>query len=283
MSSNPQHAKADRYAVIGNPIAHSRSPDIHRLFAEQTDEHITYERILATRQDFVQVVRRFLGDGGKGLNVTLPFKHDACKFVDQITELADHAGAVNTILLGADGTCIGANTDGVGLLRDLKKSLRLGLHARSILILGAGGATRGIVEPLLGERPEVLLIANRTQAKARAIADTFRHAGPIRGCGLDEIPPRPYDLILHATSAGLQHRELTLPAGLVGPHTCCYDLMYGETMSPFMQWGREQGAECVVDGFGMLLEQAAESFYLWRGKRPDTAMACQCLRPQPPA
>lgn len=273
----------DRYGVIGNPIAHSRSPDIHRLFAEQTGEHITYERILATRQDFTQVVRQFQDDGGKGLNVTLPFKHDACELVDQITELADHAGAVNTLLLQDDGTCIGANTDGIGLLRDLKKSLQLPLHARKILVLGAGGAARGIIEPLLGERPDILLIANRTKANARAIADTFQEAGPVWGCSLDEIPSRPFDLILHATSAGLQHRDLALPAGLVGSHTCCYDLMYGDTPSPFMQWGREQGAERVVDGFGMLLEQAAESFYLWRGKRPDTAMACRCLRPQPPA
>lgn len=273
----------DRYAVIGNPIEHSLSPQIHLLFAEQTDERITYEKILAPPGEFARLTTRFFADGGKGLNVTVPFKNEAYGFVDRATQLAETAGAVNTILLQDDGTYLGANTDGIGLLRDLKKSLHLQVHDRSVLILGAGGATRGIVEPLLREQPRELLIANRTVVRAEAIAAMFRQLGPIRSCGLDEIPVRPYDLILHATSAALQDNHLALPGGIVGPHTCCYDLMYDKVITPFSRWALAHNAARAVDGFGMLLEQAAESFYLWRGKRPDTGMASRNLRPEPPA
>ena len=273
----------DRYAVIGNPIAHSRSPEIHLLFAEQTGERIAYEKILAERQDFTQTVTRFFDTRGRGLNVTVPFKNEAFEFVDRATDLAEHAGAVNTIIPQEDGTYLGANTDGIGLLRDLKKSLQLQIQNQKILILGAGGATRGIVEPLLNEKPGELRIANRTEARAEAIAENFRHIGAIQSCGLDTIPVRHYDLVLHATSAALQNRELALPDGIIGPQTCCYDLVYGETLTPFMQWAHAQKAARVMDGFGMLLEQAAEAFYLWRHKRPDTAMASNCLRPVPSA
>ena len=273
----------DRYAVIGNPIVHSKSPEIHLLFAEQTGERISYEKILAERQEFTRTVTRFFDAGGRGLNVTVPFKNEAFEFVDRTTEPAENAGAVNTIIPQEDGTYLGANTDGIGLLRDLKKSLRLQVQNKKILILGAGGATRGIVEPLLNEKPEEVLVANRTEARAEAMAENFRHIGAIRSCGLDAIPVRHYDLILHATSAALQNQDLALPGGLIGPQTCCYDLMYGETMTPFMQWAHAHKASRVLDGFGMLLEQAAESFYLWRHKRPDTTMAGNCLRPEPAA
>ena len=272
----------DRYAVIGNPIAHSRSPEIHQLFADQTGEHISYEKILAERDGFRDAVRRFFGNGGRGLNVTLPFKGDAFEWADQRTELAEHAGAVNTLIAQDDGTCLGANTDGIGLLRDLKKSLRLSIQDTRILILGAGGATRGILEPLLQEKPALLLIANRTPGRAEALAEHFQVHGQIRGCGLDAIEPGPYDLIVHATSAALQDQALGLPDTLIGPQTRCYDLLYGDTTTPFMRWAKAQGAHQVTDGFGMLLEQAAESFYLWRGKRPDTAMARNYLRPGTP-
>ncbi len=273
----------DRYAVIGNPIAHSLSPEIHLLFAEQTNERITYEKLFAPPGDFARITVRFFANEGRGLNVTVPFKREACGFVDQTTQFAENSGAVNTILLQEDGTYLGANTDGIGLLRDLKKSLHLQVQDRSVLILGAGGATRGIVEPLLREQPAELLIANRTPDRAETIAAMFRHVGRVRSCALDEIPVRPYDLILHATSAPLQNSRLTLPGGIVSPNTCCYDLMYGKDVTSFMRWALAQNAGRVVDGFGMLLEQAAESFFLWRGKRPDTDMARKCLRPDPAA
>ena len=273
----------DRYAVIGNPIAHSRSPEIHQLFADQTGERIRYEKILAERDGFQDAVGRFFEAGGCGLNVTLPFKGDAFQLADQCTELADHAGAVNTLILQDDGTCLGANTDGIGLLRDLKKSLRLSIQDTRILILGAGGAVRGILEPLLHEKPALLLVANRTPERAESLAEHFQTHGQIRGCGLDAIVPGPYDLIVHATSAALQDQVLGLPDTLIGPQTRCYDLLYSDTATPFMRWAKAQQAAQVTDGFGMLLEQAAESFYLWRGKRPDTAMARNCLRPDTPS
>ena len=275
------NTEPDRYAVIGNPIAHSRSPDIHQLFAQQTGEHIRYEKILAEPGDFEATVTRFFEAGGRGLNVTLPFKGQAFEFVTQRTNLAEHAGAVNTLIVQDDGTCLGANTDGTGLLRDLKKSLRLSIQDKRILILGAGGATWGIVEPLLHEKPGALMIANRTPAHAEALVERFSAAGPIQSCALDAISPEPYDLIVHATSAALQHQDLDLPGAIVGPRTCCYDLIYSESPTPFMRWALAQQAAQVTDGFGMLLEQAAESFYLWRGKRPDTAMAYNSLRAAP--
>lgn len=282
MVSSRVISKPDRYAVIGNPIAHSRSPEIHRLFADQTGESIRYEKILAGRGGFEDVASRFFEAGGRGLNVTLPFKGDAFEWAGQCTGLAEHAGAVNTLIAQDDGTCLGANTDGIGLLRDLKKSLRLSIQDTRILILGAGGATRGILEPLLREHPAIVLVANRTPARAEAVAGHFRTLGPVQGCALDAIPSKPFDLIVHATSVSLQHQELELPADLVGPQTCCYDLVYSESPTPFLHWAKSQQAVKVADGFGMLLEQAAESFYLWRGKRPDTAMAANFLRPQPP-
>lgn len=282
MSPTRVNSEPDRYAVIGNPVDHSRSPEIHRLFADQTGENIRYGKILAERGGFEAAVSRFFESGGRGLNVTLPFKGEAFEWAGQRTDLAERAGAVNTLIAHGDGSFLGANTDGIGLLRDLKKSLRLSIQNMRILILGAGGATHGILEPLLHERPALVLVANRTPARAEALAGHFQALGSVQGCALDAIPPEPFDLIVHATSASLRHRELELPAALVGSRTCCYDLIYGETPTPFLRWAKLQQAARVADGFGMLLEQAAESFYLWRGKRPDTAMAGNCLRPQPP-
>ena len=268
--------------MIGNPVAHSRSPEIHLLFAEQTDEDILYDRLLAEPGDFAATVSGFFEAGGRGLNVTVPFKGEAFEWAEQHSDLATHAGAVNTLIAQDDGTCLGANTDGIGLLRDLKKSLRLSIQDTRILILGAGGATRGILEPLLQEKPALLLVANRTPERAEALAEHFRMHGQIRGCSLEAIEPGPYDLIVHATSAALQDQDLGLPDTLIGPQTRCYDLLYSDTTTPFMRWSKAQGASQVTDGFGMLLEQAAESFYLWRGKRPDTAMVRNYLRPGTP-
>ncbi len=283
MSSSEINSKIDQYAVIGNPIEHSKSPDIHLLFADQTGEHLNYEKILADEDKFSQAVTEFFTNGGKGLNVTVPFKNDACNFVDELTKYARNAGAVNTIYKDENGKFIGANTDGIGLLRDLKKSLRVQIINKKILIVGAGGATQGIVEPLLNEQPSELLIANRTASKAEAIAEQFKEPAPnvsvVKGCALNEIPKQPFDLVLHATSAGLQGNNVELPVEIIGPNTCCYDLLYSDQDTPFMQWARSHHAEKVVDGFGMLLEQAAEAFYIWRGQRPDTGMAHHYFRP----
>lgn len=280
MQHQIENNEPDRYAVIGNPIAHSKSPEIHQLFADQTGENISYEKILAKENNFRQTASEFFNAGGKGLNVTVPFKIDACKFVDQLTDFAKHAGAVNTIILQSDGKYLGANTDGIGLLRDLKKALRLQLSNKKILVIGAGGATQGIIEPLLIEKPAEIMIANRTLSKAEAIADKFQAIGKVQSCNLNQIPAKHYDLILHATSAGLQSKKLELPAEIIGLQSCCYDLLYSDASTSFMQWANNHGATNVVDGFGMLLEQAAESFYLWRGKRPDTVMAYNYFRPK---
>lgn len=280
MSTSEKNSKIDQYAVIGNPIEHSKSPDIHLLFADQTGEQLNYEKILADEDKFSQVVSEFFTNGGKGLNVTVPFKNDACEFVDELTEYAKNAGAVNTIFKNEHGKYIGANTDGIGLLRDLKKTLRIPIANKKILIVGAGGATQGIVEPLLNENPAELIIANRTVNKADTIAEQFKDFGNVKSCALNEIPNQPFDLVLHATSAGLQGNNVELPVEIIGPNTCCYDLLYSEQDTPFMQWARSHNAEKVVDGFGMLLEQAAEAFYLWRGMRPDTGMAYHYFRPE---
>ena len=269
----------DRYAVIGNPIKHSKSPDIHLLFADQTGEILSYEKILAEESQFTQVVEDFFNNGGKGLNVTVPFKNHAYNFVNELSDYAKNARAVNTIYRNNTGEFVGANTDGIGLLRDLKKTLRLQLLNKKILIVGAGGATQGIVEPLLNEKPSELLIANRTPSKAEIIAKQFKSFGNIDYCALDEIPKHHFDLVLHATSVGLEGNNVALPTEIIGPSSCCYDLLYSNQDTPFMEWAKRLRAKTVVDGFGMLLEQAAESFYLWRGKRPDTGMAYHYFRP----
>jgi len=273
----------DQYAVIGNPIEHSKSPDIHLLFADQTGEQLNYEKLLSDEDKFSQTATDFFSNGGKGLNVTVPFKNDACKFVDELTDYAKNAGAVNTIYKDESGKFIGANTDGIGLLRDLKKSLRVQIINKKILIVGAGGATQGIVEPLLQERPSELIIANRTVSKAQAIAEQFKsfanNNSSVKACALNEVPKYAFDLVLHATSAGLQGNNVELPVEIIGPNTCCYDLLYSDQDTPFMIWAKNNGAEKVVDGFGMLLEQAAEAFYIWRGQRPDTEMAHHYFRP----
>jgi shikimate dehydrogenase len=279
MAINSNTSTVDRYAVIGNPIEHSKSPDIHLLFADQTGENITYEKILADEDKFSQTVTEFFTEGGKGLNVTVPFKNTAYEFVDELSDYAKHAGAVNTIRINEAGKYVGENTDGIGLLRDLKKTLRIQIENKKILVVGAGGATQGIVEPLLNEKPSELVIANRTVQKAGAIAKQFITFGNVKSSSLNNIPKQSYDLVLHATSAGLHGRHVELTKEIIGPNTCCYDLLYSDQDTPFMQWAKQFHAKKVVDGFGMLLEQAAEAFYLWRGIRPDTAMALHYFRP----
>jgi len=261
----------DRYGVMGYPISHSRSPVIHRLFALQTGQNMQYELLQVSPEKLETAVRQFQRTGGKGLNVTVPHKSEVAKLVDQMSERASTAGAVNTIAFRGS-EIYGDNTDGIGLLRDLSVNLGLHLEGANILILGAGGATRGIIGPLLEMQPAGLRIANRTLGKAQALADHFESQGPITACRFNVVPVgEPYDLIINATSAGLQGDTPPYPEAGISENTICYDLSYGLNPTPFSIWAREHGAAKSVMGWGMLVEQAAESFNLWRGIRPDTA------------
>lgn len=265
----------DRYAVVGNPIAHSKSPDIHTWFAEQTKQSLTYEKILVELTAFAEDVSAFFALRGKGLNVTVPFKEQAFQFADQLTERARLAGAVNTLALQNDGSILGDNTDGAGLVADMVAQ-QWSLEDTRILVLGAGGAVRGIVGPLLEHRPASLWIANRTQEKAVAIAEAFP-AGAVEVSGYAELQGH-FDLIINGTSASLSNELPPLPDGLIGADTAAYDLMYGAEPTAFLRWAAGQGAERTADGLGMLVEQAAEAFFLWRGVRPDTASVGARLR-----
>lgn len=260
----------DRYGVIGYPVSHSRSPVIHRLFALQTRQNIEYVLLPVAPGELDAAIREFAEKGGKGLNVTVPHKTAAVDLVDQLSERATRAGAVNTLVF-QDGEIFGDNTDGVGLLRDLTRNLHLELAGIDILVLGAGGATRGIIAPLLAAGAGGITIANRTVEKARVLASDFAALGEVTACRFRDLPhDRGYALVINATSAGLKGEAPPWPKGAVGPETFCYDLSYGLTPTPFSRWAREQGARHSVMGWGMLVEQAAESFHLWRGVRPDT-------------
>ncbi len=260
----------DRYGVMGYPVSHSRSPVIHRLFALQTEQDIQYELLQVSPEKLQPAVRQFQRTGGKGLNITLPHKAEAAMLVDHLSEQASTAAAVNTLTF-KDGEVYGDNTDGIGLLRDLSGNLGLNLEGSNILVLGAGGATRGIVGPLLEALPSSLTIANRTAAKARALTEHFSRLGPVSACQIDAVPTTvQYDLIINATSAGLKGEEPPYPMAAVSDTCFCYDLSYGLNPTPFSIWAHRAGAKRSVMGWGMLVEQAAESFKLWRGIRPDT-------------
>ena len=261
----------DRYGVMGYPVSHSRSPVIHRLFALQTGQDIQYELLQVTPDKLSVAVRQFQRTGGKGLNVTVPHKAEVTKLCDHLTERASTAGAANTLTFN-DSEIHGDNTDGIGLLRDLAINLGVTIDGANILILGAGGATRGIVGPLLEMQPASLRIANRTLDKAQILADHFSRSGPVSACRFNVVPvTQDYDLIINATSAGVKGEAPPYPAAAISKNTLCYDLSYGLKPTPFSLWAREQGAERSVMGWGMLVEQAAESFSIWRGVRPETA------------
>ncbi|MCG6658560.1 shikimate dehydrogenase [Halomonas campisalis] len=265
----------DRYCVFGHPVGHSKSPAIHAAFAKQTGEDIDYTAIEAPLDDFVGAWRAFVAEGGRGANVTVPFKEEAFRLCDRLSERASRAGAVNTLILADDGTTHGDTTDGVGLVRDLKRQ-GMSLAGARVLVLGAGGAVRGVLEPLLAESPASLVIANRTAAKAEALAADFRDLGKIRGGGFDDLAG-PFDLVINGTSASLAGDLPPLPDDLFAEGATAYDMMYGAEPTVFLQWATERGAHG-VDGLGMLVEQAAESFFQWRGKRPDTAPVLEMLR-----
>ena len=270
----------DRYAVVGNPIAHSKSPWIHAAFARQTGQALTYEALLAPLDDFAATVARFRAEGGRGLNVTVPFKLEAFALADRRTPRAEAAGAVNTLAFGTDGI-LGDNTDGAGLVRDLASHLGCPPRGRRILLLGAGGATRGALLPLLDTAPADLCIANRTAHKAVELAQAFAaHAGTVRieGCGFEALADQRFDLVINATSASLSGELPPLPPGLYAQGALAYDMMYGRGHTPFLRAALADGAARVADGLGMLVEQAAKSFALWRGVRPDSAPVLAELR-----
>lgn len=278
--------RVDDYAVMGNPIKHSKSPQIHSLFASQTNQSIKYTAIQVDTGGFKQAVGNFAAHKGKGLNITVPFKEEAWALVDERSERAERAGAINTIKL-IDGKLFGDNTDGIGLVNDLKNNYKIELSGKRILVMGAGGAARGVLAPLLSEKPKNIVIVNRTQSKAKDLAAHFNTLGSISGCGYedlangdltdDNLSGQQFDIIINATAASLQGELPPLPDNLVAVDGCCYDMMYGQ-ITPFMQWAEAQGVAIIADGLGMLVEQAAESFYIWRGVRPDTLPVLEQLK-----
>jgi shikimate dehydrogenase len=272
---------SDRYCVFGNPVGHSKSPLIHAAFARQTGQAISYEAILAPQDAFADTVRSFIEAGGRGANVTVPFKEDAFRLSSRRTPRAELAGAVNTLVFGGDGSndqIVGDNTDGAGLTRDLSVNLGCTLKGRRILLLGAGGAARGALGPLLDGQPATLVVANRTASKAHALATHFATLGPVVGCTYPELAGQSFDLVINATSASLSGELPPLAPGIFAPGSLAYDMMYGKGDTPFMVFARQQGAAQVADGLGMLVEQAAEAFFVWRGIRPDSAPVMALLR-----
>ncbi|MBB5211787.1 shikimate dehydrogenase [Microbulbifer hydrolyticus] len=266
----------DKYAVIGNPIKQSMSPDIHAAFANETGQDMEYGKLFAEVDGFKGVVDQFFADGARGLNVTAPFKLDAFEYADELTERARTAGAVNTLALQGDGTLLGDNTDGAGLVSDIKQHLGWVIRGKRVLILGAGGATRGTLLPLLEEKPAELHIANRTAQKARQLAEDFSGYGSITASGLDAVPDG-FELIINASAASLSGELPPLSPRALAEGCCAYDMVYGAQPTPFMHWATGLGAE-VSDGLGMLVGQAAESFALWRGVRPRVEPVLGMLR-----
>ena len=269
---------SDLYAVFGNPIAHSKSPQIHSAFAEQTGQQLSYSAQLVPVDGFREAAERFFADGGRGLNITVPFKEQAWRYAARLSTRARHAGAVNTLALQPDGTLLGDTTDGVGMVTDIRDNLGWHIRNKRVLILGAGGAVRGVLEPLLAEQPGLLTIANRTVEKALQLATGFGAAGSVNGCGFDQLAGQQFDLIINGTSASIAGELPPLPEAILAEGACCYDMMYGSEPTVFMRWASGHGASQVADGLGMLVEQAAESFALWREVRPETKGVIEQLR-----
>ncbi len=267
----------DLYCVFGNPIAHSKSPAIHAAFAQQTGQDLHYEARLAPIDDFAGALASFRADGGRGANVTVPFKEEAYRLCSRLTPRAAREAAVNTLCL-SDGELLGDNTDGAGLVSDLTGRLAVDLAGQRILLLGAGGAARGVIAPLLARSPALLGIANRSADKAVALAEVFADLGAVQALGFSELAGTRWDIVINATSASLAGATLPLPPGLLAPGALAYDMMYGAADTPFMAQARLLGAAQVADGLGMLVEQAAEAFALWRGVRPQTAPILASLR-----
>lgn len=260
----------DNYAVVGNPVTHSKSPLIHTLFAKQCQQDMRYQKIEAPLDRFRQTIEEFFSrSGNRGLNITVPFKEQAWSLCDHKSERAELAGAVNTLLLDEKGRLFGENTDGLGLVRDLVENYGVDLKNKKILLVGAGGAVRGVLQPILGEQPEKVLVCNRTPEKADALVSIFQHLGCIESLPFEALADV-FDVVINGTSASLSGDLPAIGRRVLGPHTVVYDMMYGREETVFNQWARQSGVACTIDGLGMLVEQAAEAFFIWRGRRPET-------------
>lgn len=270
----------DKYAVIGHPVEHSLSPKIHAAFAAQTEQQLTYKKIEAPLDAFKSTLFHFQAQDGCGANITLPFKTQAFELAHEHSDAAKKVCAANTLVFREDGTIFADTTDGVGLIQDITHNHHYSLRQKRILVLGAGGATRSIIPFLLGQAPAKLMIANRTAKKAEQLADEFRLLGEVSGFGIDQLEASPFDLIINATSAGLTGTFPELPGALISSTTWCYDLYYAKNATPFLQWAAQYHPEQCLDGIGMLVEQAAASFYVWRGVYPDTAPVIDMLQKQ---
>ncbi|MBU1190899.1 MAG: shikimate dehydrogenase [Gammaproteobacteria bacterium] len=275
---NEQQTTLDRYAVMGNPIGHSKSPQIHTQFATQTNQSLIYQALLVELGDFPAAVAAFHAAGGKGLNITVPFKQEAWQLAQIRTPRAERAGAVNTLWWNESGQLSGDTTDGVGLVHDLRNNHGLSLAGQRILLLGAGGAARGVVESLLAEQPHELVIANRTATKATELAALFHPLGPVSSCDFDALDTRQFDLVINATAAGLSGTVPPIPSTVFANKAWAYDMMYATEPTAFVRWALQAGAAQARDGLGMLVEQAAEAFWIWRGVRPATGPVIELLR-----
>ncbi|MCG3202729.1 MAG: Shikimate dehydrogenase (NADP(+)) [Gammaproteobacteria bacterium] len=271
-------AGSDNYCVFGNPVAHSQSPRIHAEFARQTRQNMHYSAVLVPEHRFAQAVCRFRELGGRGANVTLPFKQEAWGLCTERQPRAQISGAVNTLWFGEGGAIFGDNTDGVGLVRDITVNRGLELHGADLLVLGAGGAARGVIPALIEASPRRLVIANRTPGRALELAAEFGPSFPVTGCGFEALEGQCFDAIINATSASLHGEVPPLPEGVVRAAGWCYDLMYAREPTAFLRWAAGRGIAPCVDGLGMLVEQAAESFRIWRGVRPQTRPIIDLLR-----
>lgn len=274
-----------KYAVLGNPVSHSKSPLIHSMFAQQTDQTMSYVAIPLEKNEFEAFVRKFFAEGGAGLNVTVPFKGNAFALAASCSPRAELAQAVNTLFLDDNGRICGDNTDGVGLVSDLKLNNKVAISGQRVLILGAGGAVRGIMAALVYEKAAAITIVNRDVPKAKLLAEEMQSMAPIEVMSYamlqeDANNGRSYDLIINGTSSSLKGEMPKLDAKVIAPGCCCYDLMYSATDTLFLQWAKQEGARKSIDGLGMLVEQAAEAFALWRGVRPNTATVMAHLREQ---
>ena len=272
----------DQYAVVGHPVAHSLSPFIHSLFARQTGQSMSYHLMDVAPEEFTRRVAGFFAEGGRGVNITVPHKTRALQLANELTERARQAGAINTLAAHRDGTLLGDNTDGAGLVQDLTHNLQLAIAGRRVLLLGAGGAARGVIAPLLAQRPQSIVVANRTAERAQALAASFAALGDVRGAGFGQIGHGEFDLVINATSASLTGELPEVPATVLGPETFCYDMAYGKGDTAFVRWAHDRGCARAVPGLGMLVEQAAESFRLWRGVRPLTAPVLAALTGRAP-
>lgn len=276
----------DKYAVIGNPIKHSKSPQIHANFAQQTEEQLSYDALQSPLDEFEKTIQTLRNENGKGCNITVPFKQEAFELADELSDYAKNAGAVNTLVFQANGSIYGTNTDGIGLVRDLMENHQSFIKGKSILLLGAGGAVRGVLQPLLMQMPRQIFIANRTTERARELASDFRgliHQNSteadckLAGGGFTDIKGE-FDLIINGTAASLEGVMPPIPESCLSADTHCYDMMYDSQATAFENWCEQQGADKIMNGLGMLVEQAAESFSIWRGKMPDTKPVLEAMR-----